>query len=296
MLFAGFPMAAAMRPHRQLPLAFESSEVARVSDPLSSRRALHREKECACWDADSLQAALASEARREVRLTLTENRSVLLSFRRRGAYVMLRLHRMFLHAPASVVRAVARGLRRSSRRADGEVRRFMNANLHRVRKAQRKLPPLVTGGRVHDLLAVYRRLNERYFDCALQVPVTWGRGGGRARRSGLTFGSYDPVLGLIRIHPVLDRREVPLYFLESVVYHEMLHHHLGGVPDALGRTVYHTRTFREAEARYPWHRQALAWEKENLPRLLRASHRLDPTRQPEPAAARSARPARRGRI
>ena len=52
----------------------------------------------------------------------------------------------------------------------------------------------------------------------------------------------------------------------------MLHHHLGGVPDRAGRTVYHSRAFREAEARYPWHRQALAWEKENLPRLLRASH------------------------
>ena len=73
------------------------------------------------------------------------------------------------------------------------------------------------------------------------------------------------MLGLIRIHPVLDRRDVPLYFLESVVYHEMLHHHMGGVPDSAGRTVYHSRSFREAEARYPRHREALAWEKENLP-------------------------------
>ena len=31
----------------------------------------------------------------------------------------------------------------------------------------------------------------------------------------------------------------------------MLHHHLGGVPDRAGRTVYHSRAFREAEARYP---------------------------------------------
>ena len=45
------------------------------------------------------------------------------------------------------------------------------------------------------------------------------------------------MLALIRIHPVLDRREVPSYFLESVVYHEMLHHHLGGVSDGAGRTV-----------------------------------------------------------
>ena len=93
------------------------------------------------------------------------------------------------------------------------------------------------------------------------MPITWGRGVGRARRGGLTFGSYDPVLALIRIHPVLDRPAVPRYFIESVVYHEMLHHHMGGVPDRAGRTVYHTRAFREAEARFPRHHHALDWEK-----------------------------------
>jgi hypothetical protein len=94
------------------------------------------------------------------------------------------------------------------------------------------------------------------------------------------------VLSLIRIHPVLDRPDVPRYFVESVVYHEMLHHHLGGVPDRAGRTVYHTRAFREAEARFPGYGEALAWEKENLPRLLRASHALDRARRAARAVAR----------
>jgi hypothetical protein len=231
------------------------------------------------WNNESLEAALRREAARPVHLTLTENRSVLLSFRRKEGAVLLRLHRMFLHAPAHVVRSVARGLRRTSRSADGAVRRFMNENLHRVRRVPRVLPPLVTSGRVHDLKQVYERLNTRFFSGKLRVPLTWGRGSGRARRGGLTFGSYDPVLSLIRIHPVLDRRDVPLYFLESVIHHEMLHHQMGGVADRAGRTVYHSRAFREAEARYPWHRQALAWEKENLPHLLRASHELDRQRK-----------------
>jgi len=231
------------------------------------------------WDSASLEAALAREAERPLRLALTENRSVLLSFRRGKGALELRLHRMFLHAPPEVVRAVARGLNRKNRRADTAVRRFMNENLHRVRKVTRTLPPLVTAGRAHDLREIYDRLNERFFGCRLLVPLTWGRGSGRARRGGLTFGSYDPVLALIRIHPVLDRRDVPLYFLESVVYHEMLHHHLGGVPDGAGRTVYHSRAFRQAEVLYPWHRQALAWEKVNLPHLLRASQELDRQRR-----------------
>ncbi len=247
------------------------------------------------WSYETLESALARDAGRPVVLTLTENRSVLLSFRRQDGVVHLRLHRMFLHAPLLVVRAVARGLRRMNRGADGAVRRFMNENLHRVRRVPRALPPLVTEGRAHDLKHIFERLNLRYFDGRLKVPITWGRGGGRARRGGLTFGSYDPVLSLIRIHPVLDRRDVPTYFLESVVHHEMLHHHMGGVADRAGRTVYHTRAFREAEARYPWQGQALAWEKENLPHLLKASHALDRERKARLANQREQRAARAGR-
>jgi hypothetical protein len=247
------------------------------------------------WDAEGLEVALGREAGRALALTLTENRSVLLSFRRRAGRIELRLHRMFLYASGSVVGALGRGLRRRNRSADGEVRRFMNDNLFRVRRVKRKLPPLLTRGYAHDLGEVFARLNQRFFSGQLRVPLTWGRGSGRARRGGLTFGSYDPVLGLIRIHPVLDRESVPLYFLESVVYHEMLHHHLGGVPDRAGRTVYHSRAFRQAEALFPWHRQALHWEKENLPHLLRASHTLGRERRAHAAVARAAKTGARRR-
>jgi hypothetical protein len=239
------------------------------------------------WDHSALEAALLREYGRPVRLTLTENRSVLLSFRKQGGVVYLRLHRMFLYATPAVVRAVARGLKRTNRNADGEVRRFMNENLHRVRRQPQRMPVLEPRGSVYDLQEIYDRLNVQFFGDKLQVPVSWGRGSGRARRGGLTFGSYDPVLRLIRIHPVLDRREVPLLFLESVVYHEMLHHHLGGVPDRAGRTVYHSRVFREAEARYPQHLEALAWEKDNLPHLLRVSQKLERERRRQTEQARA---------
>jgi hypothetical protein len=73
----------------------------------------------------------------------------------------------------------------------------------------------------------------------------------------------------------------------------MLHHQLGGVPDRSGRTVYHSRPFREAEARFPWQREALAWEKENLSHLLRACQRLDEERSLQAVWAR--KPARRSR-
>ncbi len=240
------------------------------------------------WDAPALESALAREAGREVQVVLTDNRSVLLSVRRMAGGPLVRLHRMFLHAPATVVVALARNIRRRGPAAGGEVRRFMNQNLHRVQRSPREMPPLVTRGRVYDLGSVYGDINQRFFGGRMRVPITWGRGVGRARRGGLTFGSYDPVLALIRIHPVLDRPAVPRYFLESVVHHEMLHHQLGGVSDRAGRTVYHTRAFREAEAGFPRHREALAWEKQNLLELLRASQALDRERRAARAAAQVA--------
>ena len=83
------------------------------------------------------------------------------------------------------------------------------------------------------------------------------------------------------------------FFLESVVYHEMLHHHMGGVPDRAGRTVYHTRSFREAEARFPRHHEALDWEKDHLPELLRASHAIDRERRAARIAAQAGATAAR---
>ena len=59
--------------------------------------------------------------------------------------------------PSASCSALARNIRRRGRAADGEVRRFMNANLHRVRRSPRQMPPLVTCGRVFDLAADLRR-------------------------------------------------------------------------------------------------------------------------------------------
>src|SRR5512138_1446833 len=113
------------------------------------------------WEAPQLESPRALLTGRPLRLVLTENRSVLLSVRRQPGQLLLRLHRMFLHAPECVVGALARNIRRRGRAADGEVRRFMNANLYRVSRTRREMPPLCTRGRAFDLAAVYADINAR---------------------------------------------------------------------------------------------------------------------------------------
>jgi hypothetical protein len=72
---------------------------------------------------------------------------------------------------------------------------------------------------------------------------------------------------LIRIHPVLDAADVPRFFVEWIVYHEMLHE-IHDMPVVDGRRVYHTREFREAESRFEHYADAVLWERSNVHRLL----------------------------
>jgi hypothetical protein len=60
---------------------------------------------------------------------------------------------------------------------------------------------------------------------------------------------------------------VPRYVVEGIVYHEMLHHHLG-VERRNGRRIAHSEAFRRMESRYRHHHRLLGWKKKNLQRLL----------------------------
>ena len=62
----------------------------------------------------------------------------------------------------------------------------------------------------------------------------------------------------IVISKTLDSPEVPEWFVEYILFHEMLHiKH----PARLirGRRFYHTKAFRAEEERYPYFRQAQDW-------------------------------------
>lgn len=116
-----------------------------------------------------------------------------------------------------------------------------------------------------DLEALRDDLARRYFEQTVDIPVCWGRET-HGRRS-MTFGSYDFRHQRIRIHPRLAQPDVPGYFVEAVLFHEMLHHVLG-YERSRGRRVLHSRRFRDWESRYEHAEQARHWQTENLPRLL----------------------------
>ncbi|WP_213358047.1 SprT-like domain-containing protein [Chlamydiifrater phoenicopteri] len=131
------------------------------------------------------------------------------------------------------------------------------------------LIPLDTSpGKVHNLDELYQRVNEEYFGGELRFRIGWfGRILGRTRNS-ITLGTFHSEEKMIRIHRSLDRKEVPSFFLEFVIYHEMVHGVVGASKGSSGRRNVHSTAFREREKLFKKYQEAVAWEKQHQHILL----------------------------
>ena len=142
--------------------------------------------------------------------------------------------------------------------------------MHPKLPMQRQLP-FRHEGRFFDLKAIFDKLNARYFGNSLRkYSITWGRKRKLPPREYFVFGTIQEEDRIIRIHPLLDAQFVPQWFLEYVIYHEMLH---SVVPDIYDRKrrrrIVHTEEFTKRERRFPYYSRARSWEADNLARFLR---------------------------
>ncbi len=111
-------------------------------------------------------------------------------------------------------------------------------------------------GAVYDLDALFETVRERYFGPLMAKP----RLGWSGRLSRTLLGHYDHAHDTIVLSSWLDRREVPSYVVEYVLYHEMLHlKH--PVEHRRHRRAVHTAAFREDERRFERLAEAKAWLK-----------------------------------
>jgi hypothetical protein len=224
--------------------------------------------------ADEIRRRLSRLTGKPVVLTITDNRcSVVYVSPGSSGIVKVRLHHMFLEAPAGVLRALAQFIRRPTQGCRATLNSFTRQNRHLMGgpPRSRTYVNLTHRGFHFNLKETYDRLNGRYFQSKLKVPITWGRSRSRSRRHSIDFGCYDPHDRIIRINPALDRPWVPRVFLDYIVYHEMLHGALGIRALSNGRRDIHSLRFREEELKFRFYRWASRWERGNLWRFLRAT-------------------------
>lgn len=205
----------------------------------------------------------------KVQLSVHDNRSTMISFRRQAPVLKVRVHHMFLDAPSPVIDALADYTGRGRRAAGQVLDDFISLQQERIRAMPRTPAALESRGQCFDLQEVFDGLNRELFAGALRARIGWGRQTSRRRRKSIRLGVYDHKAREIRLHPALDRPDVPRFFVEYIVFHEMLHQLFpSDRPD--GRNVHHPRAFRERERSFPRYEAAITWEKEHLNQLLRS--------------------------
>lgn len=217
------------------------------------------------------QRWLASRLKSPISLTWTDNRISMISvIRRPMTGYQLRLHHMFQVAPETVWHALVDYLQNQSRASKHVLQTYIHHQQSLIRDSpapRRSVPTLHTQGRYVDLSTIYQHLNREYFNDRVQAGITWMRTSLQRKRTSIRFGVYDRQQNLIRIHRCLDQLFVPHYFVESVVFHEMLHQLIPAVRTR-GRWCNHPPAFQQAERQYPHYDKARRWVRGNLYRLL----------------------------
>ncbi len=126
-----------------------------------------------------------------------------------------------------------------------------------------KPPVNDTKGRFYDLEAVFQNCNERNFGGKVPRPrsLHWSQ-----RVNHATMGSYNLKEDSVMINRGLDRRDVPAYVLDFIMYHELLHKILG-VESSGGRNRAHTPEFRKLEQVHPDYGRAQIFIQKNAKKL-----------------------------
>jgi predicted metal-dependent hydrolase len=213
-------------------------------------------------DGNAVRAQLEKLTGRTISLTITDNTASMVSVVKKGDSIAVRLHRMFLSAGTDVMEELARFIK--IRKGETPLlRNFVRDNSAAIRERIPRRMTVTTKGKHHDLRQIYDSINGEYFDGRVTTPVTWGSGSPKYAVRKRTLGSYSRHTNTLRINHVLDRKTVPRYFVEFVLYHEMLHADMG-IRERSGRRMMHSKEFRRRERLFRHYERAMAWEKKRM--------------------------------
>jgi CRISPR/Cas system CMR subunit Cmr6 (Cas7 group RAMP superfamily) len=138
----------------------------------------------------------------------------------------------------------------------------------------RPLPLGNADQRDYRLASLAAEVHRTYFYKYPPLPVRWGQQITRKKRRSIRLGSYHHLTTEIRIHPLLNAPDIPAFFIQSVIYHEYLHHVLG---------ARHNRRFHKEERKFRYYRESKEWLRRHLWILL-GTKRVRPIVMPPPKA------------
>ena len=211
------------------------------------------------FDEQSLKEYFQNITPKPIHLTLTNNSVSMLSIREKEAAAFIRLHRMFLYAERDVLDEIGAFINKKRRKLP-KTKVFIHENKVHIKEKKLRAVHSKTQGRYYNLSEMFEALNREYFSNSLYSVITWGKKRSLYAARKRRLGSYQKDRDIVRINPVLDSKKVPRYFVEFIVYHEMLHAVLAAKPGNARQKV-HSLEFKRREQLFKNYALALQWEK-----------------------------------
>lgn len=197
---------------------------------------------------------------RKLSIRFNKNRTTYLSGTQNRNRLWMSVHQEFLFARSPIRQAIVAYFENHRSQTGVLLKKYYYEVISK--KIEQKLTVYHTLGKVYDLKRIYDQLNNKYFNNRIKLSISWFTKPRYKRFCTITYGSYDQTLKLIKINELLDNKKVPKYFVEFVVYHEMLHHICPPFFDKNGRRIVHTPFFKQKEREFSFFEWAKVWEKE----------------------------------
>ena len=209
-----------------------------------------------------------------LKVLFTRNSSTLVSLSQRKGYGTLRLHVLFSSAPAGVLEDVIRFCFTCQDQAQSKILRsrildYVGENRSQAIATAAKPICCAPEGSVYDLEEVLWHVIREYVPerrlKRTRPNIGWSR-----RPTTELMGKWIETprkeANIIVINRLLDDDRVPSYYIEYIVYHELLHD-LFSISRSHGRWVKHSPEFQARERIYPPYARAREGETRELQSL-----------------------------
>lgn len=209
-----------------------------------------------------LKEVLEQQSNLQVDLKIKDYKSTFLRIFKNRFKIKISLHKLFLQAPDNIQEALVSYCIKKDREAHRLIKIYATKYFLLADYSNRlDSKKLLSLGKYFDLKQIYENLNMIYFHNSLNLSITWFQIPHYRRYSHITFGSYDKNLKLIRINKLIDNEKFPFYFINYIVYHEMLHSICEMQIDENGYKKIHTKKFKELEKKFAYYKEAQEFEK-----------------------------------
>lgn len=209
-----------------------------------------------------IKELLEKKTNLNVFVKVKEYKSTFISVTRDRNNLKISLHKLFLSAPEDILKEVINFCLKRDKTAFKVIKNFANNYFSKIDYSKRiNIDKFVTKGNFFDLKQILENLSLAYFENNLNLHITWFEKPKYKKFSHFTFGSFDKSLKLIRINKLLDNSNFPFYFINYVVYHEILHSIYEVKVDKTGRRKVHTKEFKIHEKKFPYYKEAMDFEK-----------------------------------